>query len=187
MDRYRFGIRRLLLLLAAPWILHAAGGWCSARGQQPLPPTAPSPPHEALLFFAGTWTIEKTPPEEKLLETCDWLPSGRRHMVCRSQWHTPAGLREGMSMFSYRAEDSTYLYYGLRSGGSVAAYEGKSVPGGFDFTSSGRAGAEGVRERITIRRVTPDRFRFTAESSTGDQPWKVDADLHFRRVTSSEQ
>lgn len=159
----------------------------SAHAQTPVSPLTPSTPHEALLFFEGTWMVEESPPEEEYVETCGWLPAGRRHMVCRSRWRTPAGVREGMSMFSYRAEDSTYLYYGLRAGGAVAAYEGKSVPGGWDFTAMRGTGAERVRERITIRSMGPDRFRFTAESSTGDQPWSVDAELHFRRAKPAEQ
>lgn len=144
-------------------------------------PMTPSPPHEALTFFEGTWTTEESAPESRFVETCAFMASGRRHMICRSTWQTSTGPREGMSIFSYNAGDSTYLYYGLRSSGLVEPMRGRLLPDGrgWQFTSEKGGGLDRLRERVTI---TPagDRFRLVAESATGDGPWKVEGTQNYR-------
>jgi hypothetical protein len=147
--------------------------------QAPATPMTPSPPHEALTFFEGAWTIEERPAEQHLVETCAWLSAGRRHMVCRSTWRVATGPREGVSVFSYRAADSTYLYYGLRAGGAVEALEGKAVPGGFQFWTPGGAAPGRARTRVTMTRLGPQRFQFVAESALGDGPWTPEGTEHY--------
>ena len=118
-------------------------------------PMTPSAAHEALTFFEGVWTIEEQPAEQQFVETCAWLTAGRRHMVCRSTWRVTTGPREGVSMFSYRGEDSTYLYYGLRAGGAVEALEGRQVPDGFQFWTPLGSGPDQERTRVIMTRVGP--------------------------------
>nr|MBA3242076.1 hypothetical protein [Acidobacteriota bacterium] len=87
-----------LFIFALPAICQVTGGAAAAKPTPPpapSPPTVPSPPHERLSMFKGTWTIVGYPPERRLRETCDWLPEGRRHMVCRVRFQTPTGPREG--------------------------------------------------------------------------------------------
>ena len=119
------------------------------RAQAPVTPLTPSPPHEALTFFEGSWTVAEQPAEQQMMETCAWLNAGRRHMVCRSTWRVASGPREGMSIFSYRAADSTYLYYGLRAGGAVQALEGHRLPSGWQFLGETGAGPTRQRTRVT--------------------------------------
>ncbi len=97
-------------------------------------------------------------------------------MICRSTWQTATGPREGMSIFSYNAVDSTYLYYGLRAGGLVEPMRGRILPndGGWEFIAEKGTGKDRVRERVTITRIGPRRFRLVAESATGDGAWKTD-------------
>jgi len=142
-------------------------------------PLTPSTPHEALSFFLGSWTIEERPAEQQFVEACDWLPAGRRHMVCKSTWRTASGAREGWSIFSYRAADSTYLYYGLRAGGAVEPMQGKQVADGWEFTSEAGVGASRQRLRVTITRLEAQRFRLVAASAAGDGPWVVAATEHY--------
>ena len=137
-------------------------------------PATPSAPHERLGFFEGTWTIREFPAEQRYRETCAWLAAGRRHMVCRSRWSAPGGPREGMSMFSFRAADSTYLYYGLRAGGGVEALEGHPQGGGWVFESDSGTGSARRRVRVTIAPPVDGSMRFIEETSAGDGPWKRD-------------
>jgi hypothetical protein len=139
----------------------------------------PSPPHEALSFFDGSWTIEERPAAQEYVEVCAWLPAGRRHMVCRSTWRVPSGAREGWSIFSYRAADSTYLYYGLRAGGSVEPMQGRRLPDGWEFMSEVGVGADRQRLRITITKSEAQRFRLVASVAVGDGPWTVADTEHY--------
>jgi hypothetical protein len=108
-------------------------------------------------------------------------------MVCRSTWRVASGPREGVSIFSYRNADATYLYYGLRAGGAVVMHRGRRLPDGWEFFSDEGTGATGVRSRVTITRLAEKRFRLVAELAEGDGPWKVEATEHYRPVDSGVQ
>jgi hypothetical protein len=159
-----------IALVACPWALAA---------QAPVTPMTPSPPYEALTFFEGSWTIEERPASQGFVETCAWLPAGRRHMVCRSTWTGPSGAREGWSIFSYSAADSTYLYYGLRAGGTVEPMRGRRLADGWEFVSEAGAGPTRQGLRVTITTVSPQRFRLVASASVGDGPWAVVDTEHY--------
>jgi hypothetical protein len=147
--------------------------------QAPVTPMTPSPPHEALTFFEGSWTTEERPASQGFVETCAWLPSGRRHMVCRSTWTAVSGAREGWSIFSYSATDSTYLYYGLRAGGTVEPMRGRRLADGWEFLSEVGAGPTRERVRVTITQLATHRFRLVASAAVGDGPWAVVDTEHY--------
>lgn len=160
----------LLLLALSP---------TAAAGQMPVTPLTPSPAHEELGFFEGAWTIEERPAEQELLETCAWQNAGRRHMVCRSNWRVGSGMREGVSIFSFRAVDSTYLYHGFRAGGAVETLHGRRLADGWEFGSEEGVGPTRQRIRVTITRLGARRFRLVAESAVGDGPWTVEDTEHY--------
>lgn len=147
--------------------------------QAPVTPMTPSPPHEALTFFEGSWTTEERPTSQGFVETCAWLPAGRRHMVCRSAWTGPSGPREGWSIFSYSAADSTYLYYGLRAGGTVEPMRGRRLADGWEFLSEVGAGPSRERVRVTITQLALQRFRLVASAAVGNGPWAVVDTEHY--------
>ena len=151
----------------------------AATGQMPVTPLTPSPAHEELGFFEGAWTIEERPAEQELLETCAWQNAGRRHMVCRSNWRVGSGMREGVSIFSFRAMDSTYLYHGFRAGGTVEALRGRRLADGWEFGSEEGVGPTRQRIRVTITRLGARRFRLIAESAVGAGPWTVEDTEHY--------
>lgn len=129
--------------------------------------------HEALTFLKGSWTTEERPASQGFVETCAWLPTGRRHMVCRSTWTGASGAREGWSIFSYQAADSTYLYYGLRAGGNVEPMRGRRLADGWEFVSEVGAGPTRRGVRVTITQLALQRFRLVASTSLGDGPWTI--------------
>jgi hypothetical protein len=147
--------------------------------QAPASPMTPSSAHEALTFFEGSWTIEERPEAEGLVETCAWLPAGRRHMVCRSTWRSASGAREGWSIFSYRAADSTYLYHGFRGGGAVEPMLGRRLADGWEFLSETGTGESRQRVRVTITRLESQRFRLVASTAVGDGPWVIADTEHY--------
>ena len=167
---------RCLLLQVAGLALF---GVSPARSQTPVTPMTPSPAHEAMAFFEGSWTTEERPADQRFVETCNWLPSGRRHMVCKSTWQTPTGPREGWSIFSFRAADSTYIYTGLRAGGTLVPMTGRSLPDGWEFLSETGSGATRERAKVAITRLGPQRFRLVASTATGDGPWQEAGVEHY--------
>lgn len=147
----------------------------------PAPALIPSAPHELLTFFEGTWTIEEVPPEREFRETCAWLAGGRRHMVCRNYLRRPTGdVREGMSMFSYRAADSTYLYYGLGPGGSTESLLGRPTDDGWRFWGERGTGPERTRVLVTITLLPGRRFRFIEQTATGSAAFSPGDTIHYR-------
>jgi hypothetical protein len=161
------------------WLAVTVGCACS---QSTSSPATASDPYEALAFFEGTWTTSDSTPEDDFKETCMWLPEGRRHMICRSQWRTKDGRREGLSIFSYDSPTSEYRYHGFRSGGVVVTQKGQRLPKGWLFTSDRGTGADRVQTRVTIERSAEDRFSFLSESAKGDNPWLVGARFEYVRV-----
>ena len=170
------GKRALCALAVIASIAFSAPVLCA---QTPVTPMTPLPAHEALTFFEGSWTIEERPASQNYVETCAFMPSGRRHMVCRTTWSAASGPREGWSIISYRAADSTYLYYGLRAGGAVEAMIGRKLPDGFEFLSETGSGATRERARVTVTRLASQRFRLVASTATGDGPWTVAETEHY--------
>lgn len=143
-------------------------------------PDVPLPEYEALGFFEGTWTIAELPPEQEFRETCAWLPGGRRHMVCRSQFRTANGaLREGLSLFSYDPTAGTYVYYGLRPSGAVETNRGTFDGERWIFTGEDRHGEAIRRRRVTIHRAEGGGYHFLEEAAEGDASWRVVEECRF--------
>lgn len=159
--------------------LSVAAAWGHAIAQ---PAGAPSAPHEALAFFEGTWTTSDATPDDDFRETCAWLAEARRHMVCRSAWQTPAGRREGLSIFSYDPVVDEYRYHGFRPGGAVVAHKGQRLPDGWLFTSDRGTGDDRRQTRVTLLRTAADRFRFLSETAEGSKPWQVGARFEYIRI-----
>lgn len=172
--------RRLLAaaVLAAGLLLSAA-----SPAQAPVTPMTPSEAHEQLAFFIGRWTIVEMPPEHDFAEVCDWLGSGRRHIVCHSSWQTTSGPREGLSIFSYRQSDATYVYQGFRPGGGVQTLHGRVAAdgSGFEFWGEEGAGVDRTRTRVYITTLEDGRFRFVARTASGDSEEWSEEIVHYER------
>jgi hypothetical protein len=165
-------IRRRLAGAVAAVILCAPG---SVRGSE----DAASVAHARLAFFVGTWTADEIP---SLRETCTWLGDPGRHVVCRARWDTPSGSREGLSVFSYRAEDGSYLYHGFRSGGGIEVLEGGPVDEGrsWEFSGDKGGGDERRRSRVRIHRLENGGFRLAAQTARGEGEWSAEEIVHYR-------
>jgi hypothetical protein len=146
----------------------------------PVSPSTPSAPHERMAFFEGTWTIPEFPPERAYRERCAWMEGGRRHMICRARSRAANGeSRESISMFSYRAADSTYLYYGLRPSGASEQLTGRATLEGWEFLGETGVGASRERKRVTIRRLPDGRFRFLEAVARGDSAFSAPDSIHY--------
>lgn len=139
---------------------------------------ASAPPHQALQFFAGSWTTAESKPEEEFRETCAWLAAGGRHMVCRAQWKDGKAQREGISIFSYDASSGEYVYNGFRPGGSIVTLRGALTSDGWLFTD----GPKAAKVRVTITRSIEGNFTLVSESRSADASWQVDGTVLYKRL-----
>lgn len=152
------------------------------------PPMTPRPAYERLGVFEGTWTLEGSPPEREFIETCNWMPEGRRHLMCRTRYRNELGPQERMAIYSYRASDSTYLVYALMRTGEAFLYAGRSVGDRWVMDFLPHAGdlrwrpAQRVRMVITVQ---SDTIRFVEESSENGGPWQISEDYRYVRVRAS--
>ena len=87
-----------------------------------------------------------------------------------------------MSVFSYVARDSTYLYHGFRAGGAVIVYQGQTEGTGLRFSAEQGAGATRTRTRITISPRTDGLMLFEEETATGDGPWNPASKFNYKKV-----
>jgi hypothetical protein len=164
-------------LVAMAWACASA----NAQPQSRPSPAEPSPPHEKLAFFEGTWMAADSASVRGFRESCAWLPEGRRHMVCRSRWNTSAGPREGLSILSYDGVSGEYVYNGFRPGGAHVGQRGREENGRWTFSSElGQAG-ERTRQRVTIEADGRGGFTLLTEVARGDGAWQEQARDVFRR------
>lgn len=172
-------LARLLVAAAC-----APVGALGAQAARPaVSPMAPSAAHERLAFFEGVWTVEELPAAREFRERCTWLEGGRRHMVCRSRSKSASGeWRDGLSMFSYRTADSSYVYYGLRPGGASQMLLGKATDDGQGWEFSGEEGvlANRMRTLVRIAQLPGGRFRLVEQTARGEAPFAAADTVHYR-------
>jgi hypothetical protein len=85
-------------------------------------------------------------------------------------------------MFSFRAEDSIYVYYGLRSNGAIEMLEGRPEGDRWIFVADIGRGASQQRKRVTISRTADGAFRFLEQTALGDTAWSRGDEIRFVRV-----
>ena len=91
-------------------------------------------------------------------------------------YHRPSNVR------GHRRSPNEYKYHGFRPGGAVVTHKGQRLSKGWLFTSERGTGDDRVQTRVTIERVSDDRFSFLSESARRDKPWTVDAKFEYVRV-----
>ena len=85
-------------------------------------------------------------------------------------------------MFSYRAADSSYVYYGLRASGATQLLVGRPSADGAEWEFRGEEGTGGDRVRTLVRitRLPNDRFRFVEQTARADVPFGAADTVHYR-------
>lgn len=161
--------------------LVAVSAFANSQPADSRSPAEPSSPHEALVFYEGTWTLMGKAPEA-YRETCSWLAEGRRHIVCRSREQAASGSREHLGVYSYDESKGEYLYHGFGASGSILIERGQRVPSGFHFTSERGTGANRVRTRFTIVEAEQGRVNTVSETAKADGPWVAGERLVYLRT-----
>ncbi len=176
---YGFRMPIVVKRLALAGLLASVGVDVHSQAADWPRPMERSEPHEALAFFEGTWTV---PGNKGWRESCSWLAEGRRHIVCRPRWENPKGALEGLSVYSYDETNGAYLAHSFKASGLVTAERGHRIPRGFRFMSESGAGAERVRERLTLEEDVGGRVIVVSETAKGEGPWVVENKTGYLRT-----
>lgn len=157
-----FGALWLGVLLGA-LLPHFAGA------QDPRPPrrsdpSVPSPPHERMTLFEGTWS--------------------RRHMVCRAWREETKGAprREAIQILSYREADSTYIARFAFPGGATLEYHGRIEGDRWVMNLQPGPNWPANQRLRTIITAVPGGLRYVEEHSVDGGPWTITEDYRHRRV-----
>lgn len=149
-----------------------------AQGPQ-LP--KPGPEHQRLAYFVGTWTsvgeMKSGPmgPGGKMTsrDTCEWY-DGRFAVVCRSEGQGPMGPSKSLGILGYSPEEKIYTYYGTDSSGTMTM---TTVPRGtvkgdtWTFTDESVMGGQKIKNRVTLRELSPMAYTFLMEIQGPDGKW----------------
>lgn len=148
---------------------------------QAADPRTPRPAHERLAVFEGTWRNTDPAQADSVVEACAWLEGGRRHMVCRQRWNSPARTMEHATIYSYRGRDSTYIVTALLGTGQVWTYHGRPDGNRWTFDLQGDRPDHPQRLRMIVT-VAADTIHFVEESSVDGGPWRTTEDYRHVRV-----
>ena len=181
--------RGILCALLLGAILSSSTAAQDSRPRRPDPAT-PSPAHERMKIFEGTWVPEPNPVRRGATlsttphEICAWLTGGRRHMVCQTTYTRDGETvpRASMYILSYREADSIYIAHHAFAAGDNLVYHGS--PEGdrwvLNLQPSPLLPANTrLREIIT---VVPEGLRYVEEKSVDGGPWTITEDYRRRRI-----
>ena len=189
---YARGLRPgILCIVLSAAILPGSAAAQDARPRRSPDPATPSPAHERMKLFEGTWVPEPAEdgkrgakPSSASQEVCAWLSGGRRHLVCRTTY-TVEGYsvpRESMYVLSYREADSIYIAHFAFPSGDNLVYHGRLEGDRWvmDLQPTPLLPAnKRLREIIT---VVPEGLRYVEEQSVDGGPWTVTEDYRRRRI-----
>lgn len=139
---------------------------------RPSSPSSPTPAHERLAAFEGTWIRAGSASDRPSRDTCAWLVGGRRHMICRRVTESMRGAQEQMMIYSYRRSDSTYTATVLLTGGQVWQYAGGPEGDRWVlYLLSTRTDAPQRLRQVIV--ASGDTLRFLEEVSENGGPWRL--------------
>jgi hypothetical protein len=102
--------------------------------------------------------------------------------VCKPRWENAKGTAEGLSVYSFDEANGVYVSHVFKANGTVAVESGRRIPRGFQFASESGAGAERVRERLTLEDAADGRVNVLSESAKGDGPWVIERKTEYLRT-----
>jgi hypothetical protein len=164
------------------WMAVAALAVCVAPrvlAEEPAGAPEPTPQHEALQIWIGTWsgngTMKETPmgpggPME-WTEECSWFGGGRFHVICKSEGTSPTGPMKGIGIIGYDAEKGVYTHYGVDNNGWAELSQGKHEGDDWTFTSKSSMGGQTYHSRFTMTMQSPKSMTFNWQTSPDGKAW----------------
>lgn len=142
--------------------------WCAtAAFAQPKEMPKPTPEHQKLGYFVGTWstTGEMKPspfgPGGKMTgtDTCEWF-AGNFAVVCRTEGTSPMGPMKGIGIMGYNTDEKVYTYYGLDNSPMNMATVPKGTLQGdtWTYTDESMMMGQKVKSRFIMATKSPTSY-----------------------------
>ena len=186
---------RVLLASALTWlpcVAPAAAVPQDSASTAAKGPASPSPPHERMAFFEGTWELEpggkpaSIAKEAGRRETCSWLAGARRHIVCRTFRESATGPRESMYVLSYNEHDARYTAWFAFPGGQTLLYHGTLEGDRWIMELQPPSGTRAGLRLRTVITPTESGIRFVEEASRDGGPWEISEDYRYKRIAPEQ-
>jgi hypothetical protein len=151
-----------------------------ARAEEPQMPT-PTPEHEALEAWVGSWTgtgeikpgILGPGGEMRWNEECTWFENSRFYVVCESEGSNPMGPVTSLGIIGYDPAKKVYTHYSIDTNGWSAYAEGTHSGDTWTFTSDEVMGGATYHTRATMTMPTPEAVQFNWEVSKDGKTWTL--------------
>ena len=132
-------------------------------------------------YFVGSWTNEATISpgpwgnggKFTSTETGEWM-EGNFFVVTHSDFKMPqelGGDGKEMSVMGYDTQQNTYLSEGFNSQGQHESAKGTVSGDTWTWTSEANYGGQDIKQRMTIKVLSPTSFTMKFEVSTDGTTW----------------
>ena len=162
-------LKRGSMVLAGAWILI---GVIVLMAQEHGGPPQPSPAHNKLGVFVGTWKDEaemKPGPfgpggKLSLTESCEWFTGGFS-VVCHTDTTGFMGDLKTLTVLTYDPEEKLYRFYEFNSVGWSQSAKGTVDGDTWTLDGESKMGGKLIKSRSTIRLSSPDSAVVRSEVS----------------------
>jgi hypothetical protein len=141
----------------------------------------PGPEVKKLDYFVGTWTTEATIPQGpwgmggkfSSTETSEWM-DGNFFVVSHSDFKMPpelGGDGKETSIMGYDTQENVYIYEAFNSQGHHESSKGTLTGDTWTWTSEANYGGQDIKQRSTIKILSPTSFSIKFEASMDGTNW----------------
>jgi uncharacterized protein DUF1579 len=159
-------------------VLTLIGCAASAWAQMPA---KPGPEVKKLEYFVGSWTTEGTVAQGpwgpggkfSATDTSEWMP-GNFFITGHSDFKMPpevGGEGKETSIMGYDTDQNVYTYDGFNSQGRHEVSRGTVSSDTWTFTSSANHGGQDIKQKLTIKILTPASHTMKFEISMDGTNW----------------
>ena len=161
---------RLAVALVSALLIFPGATWA----QEPTP----TPEHQALSFWIGTWQIEAEAkpnplfPEGKYSArmTADWFQGGF-HVLCHYDWTGVLGAYSELNILGYDPAAAAYYNYAIDGFGGGTIFRGPMDEDVWTYTADLAVEGQSMTFRWTVRNASPGVITWTSELSVDGGPW----------------
>lgn len=161
-------------ILVSTLVLFTASAWAQMAPK-------PGPEVKKLDYFVGTWTTEGTVAQGpwgaggkfSATDTAEWMP-GNFFMEGRSDFKMPPEVGgEGKSTWymGYDTDANVYTYDEFSSQGRHEVSKGTVSGDTWTWTSTANYGGQEIKQKMTIKVLTPTSHSLKFETSTDGTNW----------------
>ena len=158
-----------------------------AIGQAQAP--TPTPGHQALGIWIGTWQIEAEAKQNPLFPegeyhatmTAEWFQGGF-HVLCNYDWTGAMGTYSELNILGYDPGTETYYNYAIDGFGGGTMFRGTMRDDVWTYAADLDVEGQSVTFRWTVRHVSPGVITWTSELSVDGGSWILAGEAKATRL-----